>query len=190
MYKEKIIVFDLDGTLANGKHRNHLVPDGKDAHSTYAWDEHNDASVGDLPIQDTIDLCNSLYQNYRIVILTGRCEAAEVITWAWLKKHGVYYDKIIMRGREDHRPDTLYKEEELLNIGLDDIMCCFDDLEHVATMMRGLGLTCYLVNKYNKPRVNNTDNKEWGKVDAEHGTYDAKPASVTGLTATWRKIDE
>jgi len=164
MSNKDIVVFDLDGTLANGKHRNHLVPKPEDAHSTYAWDEHNLESINDTPIQDTIDVCNMIPAGLDIVVLTGRCEMARDITERWLCKHQVAYDKLIMRGREDHRPDTLYKEEELLNLGLDNILCCYDDLEHVATMMRGLGLTCYLVNKYNKPRVNNTDNEAWSEL--------------------------
>ena len=160
MVKNKIVVFDLDGTLSNGKHRNHLVPKPEDAHSTYAWDEHNLEAIHDTPIQDTINICNSLDISYDIVILTGRCDMARGITEEWLEENNVFYEKLIMRGREDHRPDTIYKEEELLLLGLDNIVCCFDDLEHVAEMIRGLGVTCYLVNKYNKKRVNNTDNKE------------------------------
>ena len=164
MNRKSIVVFDLDGTLANGKHRNHLVPKPDVAHRCDAWDEHNLASTDDLPIQDTIDVCNALYVCYELVILTGRCEVSREITKAWLRKHHVMYDKLIMRGRDDHRPDTVYKEEELLLLGLDNILCCYDDLEHVADMMRGLGLTCYLVNKYNKKRVNNTNNDEWSEL--------------------------
>lgn len=163
--RKNIVVFDLDGTLANGKHRNHLVPKPSAAHRTYAWDEHNDAAGDDLPIQDTIDLCNTLSESYEIVILTGRCNSAMGITIQWLGDYGVQYDRLIMRGRSDHRPDTIFKMEKLRRLGVGNILCCFDDLEHVADMMRGLGLTCYLVNKYNTPRVNNTDNDEWENLD-------------------------
>ena len=162
--RKHIVVFDLDGTLANGKHRNHLVPKPDVAHETYAWDEHNLESINDLPIQDTIDVCNVFEETHTIVILTGRCDVAKEITMTWLRKYGVEYDRLIMRGRDDHRADTVYKEEELLLLGLDNILCCYDDLEHVADMMRGLGLTCYLVNKYNKKRVNNTNNDEWSEL--------------------------
>ncbi len=154
------VVFDLDGTLANGKHRNHAVPKAEDAAKTWAWDEHNMLAVDDAPIQDTIDICNILHKTHRIIILTGRCEIAKMITVEWLARHNVQYDELIMRGRDDHRPDTVYKEEELLGIGIDKILCAFDDLEHVAVMMRNLGMTCYLVNKYNKKRVDNTPREE------------------------------
>jgi uncharacterized HAD superfamily protein len=161
-----IVIFDLDGTLANGKHRNHAIPKAEDAHLTYSWDRHNMLSVDDLPIKDTINVCNMMYKTHRIIILTGRCVVAEALTIKWLAEHNVHYDELIMRGMEDHRPDTVYKEEELLNIGLDKILCAFDDLEHVAVMIRGLGITCYLVNKYNKPRVDNVDREDWEVEDA------------------------
>lgn len=162
---KQTIIFDLDGTLANGKHRNHLVPAASIANLCSSWEVHNLASVDDTPIADTIEVCNTLYQTFHIIILTGRCEVARGITVAWLEEHGVQYDELIMRPEGDDRPDILYKEEALLLIGLDTILCCYDDLEHVAIHMRDLGLTCYLVNKYNKKRVNTLDNSEWEKLD-------------------------
>ena len=160
------VIFDLDGTLSNGKHRNHLVPAPEDAHKCSAWEAHYSAAGRDTPIHDTIDVCVALSEaGYEIVILTGRCVKASDVTVGWLADQGIRYDRLIMREFDDERPDILYKEEELLKLGLDNILCCFDDLEHVATMMRGLGLTCYLVNKYNKKRVNTTDNSEWGGLD-------------------------
>jgi len=155
-----IVIFDLDGTLANGKHRNWAVPKEEDAHMTYAWNQHNLLCLEDAPIQDTIDMCNILFETHTVVILTGRCDISKDLTLEWLARQNVNYNRLIMRDADDHRPDTLIKEEELLLIGLDRILCCFDDLEHVATMMRGLGLTCYLVNKYTTPRVDTTDRKD------------------------------
>lgn len=163
---EDIVCFDLDGTLSNGKHRNHLVPKPEDAHACSSWEAHYNAAGEDAPIRETIKVLEALsVTGYRIVILTGRCEKSRKLTEDWLARYYVGYDKLIMRSADDERPDILYKEEELLKLGLDNILCCFDDLEHVATMMRGLGLTCYLVNKYNKKRVNTTDNSEWGGLD-------------------------
>lgn len=162
---KNVIIFDLDGTLANGKHRNHLVPDASIANKCASWEVHNLASVNDTPIADTIEVCNALAKSYYIIILTGRCEVARDLTVKWLFQHNVQYGSLIMRPEDDDRPDILYKEEALLNIGLDSILCCYDDLEHVAIHMRDLGLTCYLVNKYNKKRVNTIDNSEWEKID-------------------------
>jgi hypothetical protein len=155
--KRDIVVVDLDGTLSNGKARNWAVPNVEHAGEAGAWDEHNMLAGEDTPISNTIELIQVLSESYRIYILTGRCLISKDITIKWLKENRVPYDRLIMRQRDDLRADTIYKEEELLNFGLDRILCCFDDLEHVATMIRGLGLTCYLVNKYSKKRVNTGD---------------------------------
>ena len=47
------IVFDLDGTLANDNHRNHLAKAGR-------WDEYFDACDEDLPIPHAIEVLQSL----------------------------------------------------------------------------------------------------------------------------------
>ena len=154
------IIFDLDGTLANGKHRNWAVPAAEDAHMTWAWNKHNLLCLEDAPIQNTVDMCNILFETHNIIILTGRCEISKSLTVEWLARHNVNYNQLIMREEDDNRPDTSIKEEELLLIGLDNILCCFDDLEHVADMMRGLGLTCYLVNKYTTPRVDTVQRED------------------------------
>lgn len=147
------VVFDLDGTLACGKHRLHLLPHKDSAHVTQSWDEFSLAAGTDEPIQDNIDLCNTLYNEYNLVILTGRCDIARDITEEWLYENYVKYDKLIMRPEDDHRVDTEFKEEELRKIGLENILCAFDDLEHVAKHMRSLGVTCHLVTHYDEKRI-------------------------------------
>lgn len=140
-----IIIVDLDGTLANAEHRMHLLPSEGNRDKTLHWDTFNKAAIGDAPIQDTIDIVNSLYKNYTIVILTGRCDIVKEETILWLNNHNVKYDNLIMRKEGDHRKDTVIKEEVLRGIGLNKILACFDDLPHVVEHIRGLGLTCYHV---------------------------------------------
>ena len=150
---KKIVCFDLDGTLADGRHRLHLLPT-KDYDKTESWTEFNLAAVDDLPFRDNIELCNSLGEvGYHIVILTGRSDVARDITTEWLFHHGVLYDELVMRSQSDNRKDTVIKEEYLRSIGLENILCCFDDLPHVAYHMRSLGLTCHLVTHYDTMRT-------------------------------------
>ena len=69
-----ICIFDLDGTLSDGTHRLHLLPK-KDLHLTESWSEFNGASIGDSPIQSTIDVANALYRSgMTVIILTGRSD--------------------------------------------------------------------------------------------------------------------
>lgn len=146
------IVFDLDGTLADGRHRLHLLPT-KDYGLTESWTEFNLAAIDDTPIQDNINLCNSLHQNYYIIILTGRSNIAEKITRRWLQLNNVHYSALIMRKQSDNRKDVQIKEEYLRTFGLENILCAFDDLPHVAYHMRGMGLTCHLVTHYEELRT-------------------------------------
>lgn len=147
-------VWDLDGTLACGKHRLHLLPSKDTANRTEAWDAFNMASGGDAPILDNIRLMNELYQfGKRIIILSGRCDVAKVITEKWLWEHGCNFNQLIMRPAADHRRDIEFKEEVLRDIGLDRIVACFDDLEHVAKHIRSLGVTCHLVTHYDDSHI-------------------------------------
>jgi phosphoglycolate phosphatase-like HAD superfamily hydrolase len=164
MFQEgvKVYVFDLDGTLACGKHRLHLLPAKEDMARVEAWDEFNLAAADDAPIQDNIDLCNVLFKNYqhRVVILTGRSDVAKYATEKWLEDNKVDYDYLIMRSRTDNRKDTELKEAELKEIGLEQIVCCFDDLEHVVKHIRSLGVTCHQVTHYDEQRIDTIEREE------------------------------
>lgn len=148
----KTVVFDLDGTLADGRHRLHLLPT-KDYDKTESWTRFNLAAVDDLAFQDNIDLCNALGLHYKVIILTGRSDVARQITLDWLWHHNVYFNELVMRSQSDNRKDTVIKEEFLRSIGLENILCCFDDLPHVAYHLRSLGLTCHLVTHYDNLRT-------------------------------------
>lgn len=150
----KTVIFDLDGTLADGRHRLHLLPT-KDYDKAESWTEFNMAAIWDSPFPDNIELCNlfAFGDYYNVVILTGRSDIARSITENWLDSHGVRYNELVMRKQSDNRKDTVIKEEYLRSIGLENILCCFDDLPHVAYHLRSLGLTCHLVTHYDTMRT-------------------------------------
>lgn len=147
---KRVIIWDLDGTLACGKHRLHLLPTS-DYNITSSWDAFNLACEQDYPIQDNIDLLRSQFAaGFYIVILTGRSDVAHQLTREWLHKHKVPYNRLIMRGYDDNNTDVTFKEARLRAIGTQNILCAFDDLEHVAKHIRGMGITCHQVTHYDK----------------------------------------
>lgn len=143
-----VVIMDLDGTLACGKHRLHKLP-RKDLHLTESWREFNLLAGGDAPIKQTITVNNALYRaGLMVIILTGRTDEAEELTREWLHRHGVQYDYLLMRRASDNRKDTVMKEEALRAIGLDRIVCAYDDSPSVIAHMRSLGIQVYQVCDY------------------------------------------
>lgn len=148
-----VVIVDYDGTLSDGTHRLHLLPT-KDLHLTESWSAFNQAAKHDAPISNTIAVVNGLWvSGFAVVVLTGRSDEVEADSHAWLAKHGVKYDYMIMRRATDNRKDTIIKEEVLRAIGLENIVCAFDDSPSVVPFMRSLGITTYQVTEYDKPHA-------------------------------------
>lgn len=151
--RKGIVICDLDGTLSDGTHRLHLLPT-KDLHLTESWSVFNGAAIGDKPIQNTIDVVNTLWEaGMGVIILTGRSDEVETDTLIWLDRYKVKFDYLIMRRAEDNRKDTVIKEEVLRAIGLEHIKCAFDDSPGVVKHFRSLGITTYQVTEYDKPHA-------------------------------------
>ena len=109
-----MIIFDLDGTLADCNHRKHLVmrprgskhvitdsiPHGNGCILTGdyiledgkkwvpRWQEFFELCEYDLPIKPTIDILQELlFSDRQLVIWSGRCESVRDKTNQWLHKH-------------------------------------------------------------------------------------------------------
>jgi hypothetical protein len=131
-----------------------------DPHLPRSWDEFNKLAIYDKPIEDNILLCNSLSRMWDIIILTGRNEIVRADTEAWLNDNGVRYSQLIMRSLDDDRKDIHTKEEVVKRIGVENILCAFDDLPHVVKHFRSLGITTHQV----------TEHEDEGRVDLQsHG---------------------
>src|SRR5580693_706300 len=111
----KIVIFDIDGTLADLRHRLHYVKNGG-----RNWDEFF-ASVGeDRPIWPMIELFHALASEYRIIIVSGRNETIREATEKWLWEHNITaYAGLYMRPKGDHRQDYIVKKEILAIIRKD-----------------------------------------------------------------------
>lgn len=133
---KNIVIFDLDGTLADGSHRVHLVAEKK-------WDEYFDLCHLDTPKWDIIGLLQDLTTWHDIYILSGRPDSHRTQSEKWLSDHDIYCDKLLMRKAGDHRPDYIVKKEIFLqHFKVEDVLCVFDDRDQVVKMWRKLGLTC------------------------------------------------
>ena len=137
------IVLDIDGTLANGEHRLHLIQsDPKN------WDAYFDACYGDEPIAHMQQIVEALEAKFVTVFVSGRAERCRGATEAWLRQHkfysGRYTFRLYMRPDGDHRNDDVLKIELLGQLraeGFEPIMA-FDDRNRVVKAWREAGIPC------------------------------------------------
>ena len=144
----KIVIFDLDGTLALIDKRRDLAT--KD-NGKFDWDVFFDPKNIDLdlPNQPVIDVANVLNkQGFEIWILSGRSDVTWQATLDWLDRYNVTFTQLIMRPQEDlFLPDNKLKQKWLDWIGVDNVAMVFDDRQQVVDMWRQNGLTCFQVAK-------------------------------------------
>ena len=139
--EQKIVIFDLDGTLALIDHRRHLVTNGNKK-----WDEFFLACDKDEPNMPLVLLARRLYHSgIKIVIFSGRGEIAREKTIKWLRYHYIPYDSLYMRPPENYTPDEQLKRQWLKDFNRDNILVVFDDRKKVVDMWREEGLTCLQV---------------------------------------------
>ena len=143
---DKIVIFDLDGTLA-------LIDDRRDLatkdNGKFDWDVFfNPDNISlDLPNQPVIDMANLLHkQGFRIFILSGRSDVTHQATVNWLNDNGIWWDHLVMRPQNHlYLPDNDLKQMWLDSIGKDNVAMVFDDRQQVVDMWRDNGLTCFQV---------------------------------------------
>lgn len=145
--KKKIILVDIDGTIADISHRVHLVRgEGKKN-----WKGFFDACEDDEDIPEVINtvLALSEYFQLDIVLCTGRPEWLREKTMDWLDANTpIPIDtELLMRGPKDFRPDYITKKALVEDAGytLEDIYAVFEDRNTVVKMWRDNGVKCFQV---------------------------------------------
>lgn len=132
-----LAVFDIDGVLADVRHRVHflerLLPD---------WRSFFAEAVNDPSHPEGIALVREAEQECEVVYLTGRPEWCRADTEAWLTAHDLPAGQLAMRRNGDHRPARKAKPQllETLAAGRTVAVVVDDDLE-VCDAYERLGLT-------------------------------------------------
>ena len=146
---KKIVIFDLDGTLAIIDKRRDLArkPNGK-----IDWDVFHDASNISLdePNAPVIKMAQLFAEDgFLIAIFSGRSDKTEHTTRAWLTRNRVPFHTLAMRPHKTMNfiPDEVLKKHMLDNapFHIDDVFLVVDDRQKVVDMWRDLGLTVFQV---------------------------------------------
>ena len=168
---KRIVLCDLDGTLADVNHRLHYIKndDGtKKTRKESDWGSFHTECINDVPNNDVIEILNSLVRGWgagchmcgaverKVYFLSGRNDVVRTETVEWLQKHVADYEhwsetcraQLVMRKNGDFRPDTEVKLEMVQELGLtpDDVLCILDDRQCVVDMWRANGFRCLQVN--------------------------------------------
>ena len=150
----KIVIFDLDGTLAliDTRRALSLKMNGK-----MDWDKFFDPNNIQLddPNTPVIKMAQMLKsQGFMIVIFSGRSKATKDATIKWLDKNDVPFDVLKMRpadrdvgGHWHFMKDSDLKQHWLDDLipNKDDVFAVFDDRNQVVDMWRKNGLQVFQV---------------------------------------------
>ena len=142
MENQKVVIFDLDGTLADCQHREHYIKE-----SPKNWDMFYSECDKDTVIESTASIFRLLKRNgYKVDILTGRRDTEHTKTMKWLMDNDLLPHTLRMRPARQWCKDTQLKQEWLDKYySIDEIKGWFEDRKQVVDMVRSNGITCYQV---------------------------------------------
>jgi phosphoglycolate phosphatase-like HAD superfamily hydrolase len=135
---EELVIFDIDGTLADVSERiHHLKKKPKN------WDAFLQGMAQDKAIRSMVRLCNILYASgIQIILCSGRNEQHRAETVKWLAQQAVNYHDLLLRKDNDRRSDSVVKREMLATIDKSKILFVVEDRSRVVEMWRSEGLVC------------------------------------------------
>jgi hypothetical protein len=138
MIGEEIVIFDIDGTLADVSERIHHV-----RKTPKNWDAFFEGMSQDRAVRSIVRLCNLLHASgFKVILCTGRSEEHRAETVNWLNKQGVHYHQLLLRRDGDRRSDVVVKREMLVGIDKSRILFVVEDRSRVVEMWRSEGLVC------------------------------------------------
>jgi phosphoglycolate phosphatase-like HAD superfamily hydrolase len=134
-----IVVFDIDGTIADDSLRQHHLRGEKKN-----WKLYNQDAINDEKINHVTKLLIELSVNHIIILCTAREETISDITKEWLKKNKLnkFINDLYMRPKGDYRSDGIVKVELLNRIRKEhgEPWLWFDDRQEVVDALRGAGV--------------------------------------------------
>ena len=132
---KQLAVIDIDGVLADVRHRLHFVQQQpKD------WSGFFAAARRDPPLEEGIETVRRLSEVYRIVYLSGRPEHCRKDTLDWFKRHDLPAGELHLRPHSDRRPARLMKVEVLGRLSREaPVAVLGDDDEDVCAAAREAG---------------------------------------------------
>ena len=135
---DEIVIFDIDGTLADVSERIHYLKT-----KPKNWDAFFQGMAQDKAVQSMVRLCNILHASgIQILLCSGRNEQYRSETMTWLAEQNVHYHGLFLRKDNDRRSDTVIKREILAGIDKSKVLFVVEDRSRVVEMWRSEVLVC------------------------------------------------
>lgn len=136
------VIFDIDGTLADHRHRlQYVEKDGKKD-----WKSFFSEQKDDIPYPHTVLLANLLSKFSAIILITARPECERQTTVEWLTSYKVKYDMLLMRPNDNRLPSVNVKHDLYVkNVQNNfNVLMAFEDDLKVAEMWKTLSVPVLL----------------------------------------------
>lgn len=128
-----IAVFDIDGTVADARHRLHLIAGTADHEQ---WVQFFDAAVDDPPLAEGVAKARQLAETHDIVWLTARPERLRAMTERWLAEHGLPPGRLLMLPDGDKTLARRYKLDAIRRLAEErEVAVVVDDDPRVITLL-------------------------------------------------------
>lgn len=136
-----IVLVDIDGTIADGSHREiHLKGPRKD------WKTYYSLLSEDTPIDFIVRWVKELSLDHVICLVSGRPDTYQYETLGWLRKNHIPFNFLFMRAGNDKREDFIVKAEILEKLPREQIQFAIDDRPQVIEKCwRAHGIKVYPV---------------------------------------------
>ena len=136
---KKVVIFDVDGTIADVEHRRHFVNGNND------WDSFRKETVNDTPVQWVCDIAKRhISQGDEVAFFSARNESERDISERQISEWiGDGHKGVFLRPDGDYRCDAEFKSEladRFEDIG-GQIDLVYDDRNKVVDMWRQRGTT-------------------------------------------------
>ena len=140
MDSRPVAVIDIDGVVADVRHRLHLVE-----RKPKQWDAFFAAAADDPPLAEGVELVRALAAEHDVLWLTGRPERTRAATERWLAAQDLPTGPLRMRRERDFRPARVAKREELRRLRRDrEVALVVDDDPAVIDLLRADGFPVHL----------------------------------------------
>lgn len=138
MAKPKAVIFDVDGTLASTKWREHYV-----AGANKDWSAFHGGMVLDSPIAETVEAARRYHdEGYTVIALTLRPERFRPHMWRWFDENDVPVDELYLRPTNDYRDGAVVKRDiyEKQIKPRYDVVKAYDDYTKIVDMWTEAGV--------------------------------------------------